>query len=172
MYKSKWALFFFSLMYLVNACTNFETPSFERLADLKLKAIDSNTLSLTANAWYSNPGLLSGYFTRTEIKVLMENYQLGTIDHTERIKVTAHKKFSIPISIRLDIKNLVHEDKTVLNTAIKGLLTKNMALQFSGTTYFELAGMEWAVPVNCTENVSLSTKKRSLIKSKIKIKVE
>lgn len=143
----------------ISACNlNNRKPTFKRVENVEVvKATLMNTV-ITADAVVYNPNGVSVYLNKTEIDVFANEVLVTHISQTEHTEISKKSEFNIPLKANFALNKLLEDGNMIsnlLNGGLKALKNETIDLQYKGTATFEVAGVEFDVPIDYTDEVVL-----------------
>lgn len=151
---SVFALSIVSLLF-ITACSGPKSPSFLKLEDLKVAKASRTNVILKADAVYHNSNNVSGTLTETNMKILVNDLEVTEINQRHSIPVPKESDFRVPVTIQFNPQKLNQENKGFLRKTLKSFLGKSMEVKYTGTITVEVLNIEFDVPVDYSEKVSL-----------------
>lgn len=148
----KKALLLLVINSLSLSCSVNEKPEFLRVENIKVLESTSESITLTADAFFINPNDVGGELNTDEIKVLVNNNEIGTVS-SESFKVPAKKEFSIPLKATILTKKLFNENN--LGGLIGSLFSKKIKVQYKGDINYKVFGFSHTYTIDKTEDVKI-----------------
>lgn len=133
-------------------CSVNKKPEFLRVENIKVLESDSNSVTLTADAFFNNPNDVGGELQTDAIKVFVNDNELATVS-SKSFKVPAKKEFSIPLKTTILTKELFNE--TNLGGLIGSLFSKKLKVQYKGDIKYKVLGFSHTYNIDKTEEVKI-----------------
>lgn len=134
------------------SCKVKEKPEFLRVENIKVLESTTNSVTLTADAFFLNPNDIGGELKSNGIKVFVNDNEMATVS-SESFKVPAKKEFSIPL------KAVIPADSIFSNKNIAGLLgslfSQKLKVQYKGNIKYKALGFTYTYEVDKTEDVKI-----------------
>lgn len=147
-------LYFFIVVFLLN-CSVKQKPIFIKVDDIKIASIVSDTLKLTANAFFKNPNDIGGKIATDSIKVIVNGAELAQVS-SEEFKVPAKQEFSIPLKVVIPTKKVFENNKNgILGGLISSLINQQIKVQFKGDLRYKVLGFSHTYPIDKTEEIKI-----------------
>lgn len=124
--------------------SNFEEPVFKDLKNVKLKDLQGNMATISAEAVVFNPNKKSGKLTDIVLDVWIDGKELGHIKQTHDLKIPAESEFNIPIETTIDLKQL---DQSLLSRALDIIGGKKFDVKYVGHVKVKVMGIGFKIPV-------------------------
>ena len=152
--KPTW--FTVALLTLLAGCAAPEKPEFIQMRNVMLSDVSQGMITLTSDAVYNNPNPFGGNMNRTDIKVSVNDMDIGTITQEDEIEIPANGEFVIPLTIRFPFDEVFNSnnEKSLIKGVLNALLDKKAKVHYEGKATFKLAGIEVPVPVSYDEEVT------------------
>jgi LEA14-like dessication related protein len=141
-------------MLLLLAWITVATGSCKPKEDVQLRKIKDIIVDVTtdpmlrANAVLYNPNSIRMTVKRINIEITVDGKKAGLIDQELKTKVPARAEFSIPLEVKLNLKELGFMD-----TVFAFIGGKKMQINYKGSIRLQYKGVPINVPVNYTEEV-------------------
>ena len=133
-------------------CSVKKKPQFVSLENIKVVGSTSKHVILSADALFINPNDIRGELKTDEIKVLMNDTEIGTVS-SENFKVPAKKEFTIPL------KAYVSKDSLFSNKSLDGfigsLFSNKVKVQYKGDIIYSAFGFSHTYNINKTEDLKI-----------------
>ncbi|CAL2103141.1 LEA_2 domain-containing protein [Tenacibaculum sp. 190130A14a] len=147
-------LYFFTAVFLWN-CSVKQKPVFIKVDDVKLLSIVSDTIKLSANAFFENPNDIGGKISTDFIKVIVNGAELARVS-SEEFKVPARKEFAIPLQVVIPTKEVFQNNKNgILGGLLNSLINQSIKVQFKGDLRYKVLGFSHVYPVDKTEDIKI-----------------
>lgn len=134
------------------SCSVNKKPEFLRVENIKVLASDSESITLTADAFFNNLNNVGGTLQTDEIKVFVNDNEISTIS-SERFKVPAKKEFSIPLKTKILTKTILSDGN--IGGLIGSLFSKKIKVQYVGTIKYKVLGFSHKYEIDTTEDVKI-----------------
>jgi len=96
-----------SLSLLIFSCTGFKDLEFKEYKDLKLDKVGFNKTTLSLSLVYYNPNNFGLELNHTEMDLFINDNYLGHVDQNVQVRVPKRDKFTLPIKVDIDMKNII-----------------------------------------------------------------
>lgn len=147
-------VYFFSIVFFLS-CTVKQKPIFIKVDDFKILSAASDTVKLSANAFFKNPNDIGGKIATDEIKVIVNDAEVAQVS-SEEFKVPARNEFAIPLKVVIPTKNIFNNNKNgILGGLINSFLNKSVKVQFKGDLRYKVLGFSHVYPIDKTENIKI-----------------
>ena len=143
-----------TLMFL-SGCSGPSSPDFLDLKNLKVVSANINKVVLSGNAIFNNPNSISGKLTKTNIRIKVNDIDITEIEQNISINVPKNSDFTIPVNFSFNPKKLTSENNGFLRNVLESFLNKELIVDYSGYVTVEVMGVEFDVPVEYSEKVSM-----------------
>lgn len=121
------------------------------LRQIKDVLVDASTdPMLRANAVFYNPNNTRGKLKRIQVKIFVNGKMAATVDQHLKTLIPAKKEFSIPLEVKLSMKELGFMD-----TLLGVLGGKRFEIRYEGTLKLTYHGIPFQVPVNYKDEVRI-----------------
>lgn len=143
------------LIITVVGCAVKQKPTFIKVDGIKIININSNTISLYAEALFNNPNVVGGYINTEGVKVAVNGIPFGVVS-TEKFKIPAKDNFKVPLKIEINTKELLDKDPNgFLNGLLNSVLNRSIKVQYEGVIQFKALGIRYSYPINKTETLKI-----------------
>jgi len=139
------------LFLTLTACVNKEIE-YQDVKNIKILSIDSDKITISADAVFKNPNILGGKVYPEDLKVFIENEEITTVKSQE-FKVPAVKEFSVPLEATIPFEKIPGFKKGGLLGAIIGGLTKTHKVSFKGRLNYKVVGFKSSYKIDHTEEL-------------------
>ncbi len=134
-------------LVLIAGCKPKEDVVLRNIKDVVVDA-SNNEPFLKANAILYNPNNLRMTVKKIDMEIFVDGKKAAVIDQQLKLKVPAKAEFTVPLEVKLNLKELGFMD-TVL-----GLLGgKRFQIQYKGSIRLQYNGVPITVPVNHKEEI-------------------
>lgn len=134
------------------SCSINEKPEFININDVKVLESNSKFITITANAFFINPNVISGELKTDSVKIFINDNEIATIS-TDSFEVPAKKEFSIPLTAKVPIESLYSKEN--LGSLIGSLFSKKVKIQYKGDIKYKVFGFSHAYHVDETEIIKI-----------------
>ena len=142
----------FLLLFLsLSSCVK-KNIEYQKLENIKIISIDSNEITLSANAVFKNPNILGGKVFPEDLKIFIEDQEITTVKSKE-FKVPAVKEFSVPLEATIPFDKIPGYKKGGILGAIIGGLTKTHKVSFKGNLNYRVVGFKSSYKIDHTEEL-------------------
>jgi len=153
------ALFVILTLGFITGCSEGpQSPDFLKLENVKISSANTTKVVLKGDALFNNPNAISGKLTKTNIHIKVNDVDITDIEQKVSIDVPKNSEFTVPVNFSFNPKKLTSENKGFLKNALKSFLNKELTVDYSGTVTVEVLGIEFDVPVDFQEQVSMGIK--------------
>lgn len=122
------------------------------LKQIRDVVVDANTdPTLRANAIFYNPNDMRGKLKRINVEVFVNGKKGATINQKLRTEIPAKNEFTVPLEVKLSIKELGFMD-----TLLGVLGGKKFEIRYQGSLRLTYRGLPITVPVNYKDEVRVS----------------
>jgi LEA14-like dessication related protein len=140
-------LIFISLFLL--SCTKFKDLEFKEYRDVKLEKVGFNKTTLSLSLIYYNPNNFGLELNHTEMDLFINDNYLGHVDQNVQVRVPKRDKFTLPIKIDIDMKNII-------KNGLMGLFNKEVEIRAKGKIKAGKANIFKVVPFEYKTKQKLS----------------
>lgn len=120
----------------------------KRINDVVVEA--SSDPVLRANALFYNPNKMSGRLKRIQVDVYVDGKKAATVDQELKTKIPARGEFTVPLEVRLAIREL-----GFMNTLLGVLGGKTFDVHYVGSLKLTYRGIPVRVPVDYKDEVKV-----------------
>jgi hypothetical protein len=142
-------LFWLGFTLLLLGCHSIKPLEFRACKDWQLKPGFTES-TLQANLVYFNPNRAGVTVDQIEMEIFLDGRMLGRVSQLLKLPIPGKQEFSLPMTIKLDMKNL-------LNNALSGLLKQRLSLRSVGKVRVAKAGIHLWIPVDATAEIENPT---------------
>ena len=136
---------------MITSCAVKKKPVFVKVDNVKVISIASDTIRLSAEAFFKNPNDIGGKISTDEIKVIVNGAELAQVS-SEEFKVPARKDFVIPLNVVIPAKRVFENNKNgLLGGLINSVLNRTVKVQFKGDLKYKVLGFSNVYPIDKTE---------------------
>lgn len=135
-------------LWLLGSCATYEAVELRQIKSVVADVSDHPMLK--AEALFYNPNKQQGKLKSIQVDVYVEGKKAATIDQRVKIKVPAKGEFSVPLEIKLNLK-----EQGLMNTVLSVLGAKKMKMRYKGHIVVGYHGIPVRVAVDHEENVRI-----------------
>ncbi|MBL0741622.1 LEA type 2 family protein [Chryseolinea lacunae] len=122
------------------------------LRQIRDVVVDANSEPmLRANAIFFNPNKVRGKLKRINVDIYINGKKSARVDQKLRTEIPAQKEFSVPLEVKLAIKELGFMD-----TLLGMIGGKKLEVRYQGYLKLTYHGFPIRVPVDYTDNIRIS----------------
>ena len=149
--KNKKNTFFMliSISLLLLSCTKFKDLEFKEYRDVKLDKVGFNKTTLSLSLVYYNPNNFGLELNHTEMDLFINDNYLGHVDQNVQIRIPKRDKFTLPIKVDVDMKNII-------KNSLIGLFNKEVEIRAKGKIKAGKANIFKVVPFEYKTKQKLS----------------
>lgn len=134
------------------SCSVNEKPEFLGIENIEVLESNSKYVTFTADALFLNPNDIGGELQTDEIKVFVNDNEMGTIS-TKSFKVPAKKEFSIPLNTNIPTDSLFSNKN--ISGLIGSLFSKKIKVQYTGDIKYKVLGFSYTYDIDKTEDLKI-----------------
>jgi LEA14-like dessication related protein len=145
-------LFIGTMLLVLTTLIGCEKPD----QDIELKRIKDVVVEATtdpllkANAVFFNPNNVRGKIKKIKVDIFVNGKKAGSVDQDLKLSVPAQAEFTVPIEVKLAIKELGFMD-----TVLGMLGGKKFDVRYEGFLKLNYHGIPIKVPVNYSDEVKI-----------------
>jgi LEA14-like dessication related protein len=149
--KTQW-LFIGTMLLVLTTLIGCEKPDQDiELKRIKDVVVDATTDPLLkANAVFFNPNNVRGKIKKIKVDIFVNGKKAGSVDQDLKLSVPAQAEFTVPIEVKLAIKELGFMD-----TVLGMLGGKKFDVRYEGFLKLNYHGIPIKVPVNYSDEVKI-----------------
>lgn len=136
------------LVLMMFSCKPKEEVQLRQIRDIVVDATTDPLLR--ANAILYNPNNLRMTVKKIDLEVFVDGKKAAIIDQQMKIKVPANSEFTIPLEVKLNIKEI-----GLLDAVFAVIGGKRMQIHYKGSIRLQYKGIPINVPVNYKEEVRI-----------------
>ena len=130
------------------ACSKPEPPVFLRMENVEVLDIRKSRVYVTANAVFNNPNPISGNLVGTDLKVIVNEVDMGTVGLDTTTVIPVKSDFLVPINVDFPVNKVFENQKGLLKGVLNALIDKKAKVQFKGTITLDFLKVQFDVPVD------------------------
>lgn len=134
------------------SCSVNEKPEFLKIENIQVIESSSDSITLSADAFFSNPNDIGGELKSDGIKVFVNDVEMTTIS-SKNFKVPAKHEFSIPLQASIPTKRIFNTNN--IGGVINSLFSKKVKVQYIGDIKYKVLGFSHSYTVDKTENIKI-----------------
>lgn len=146
--KLRCAVLFFSLIVLLNGCSQYQEVELRQIKNVVADVTDHPMLR--AEAIFYNPNKQHGKLKAIHIDVFVDGKKAADVNQRLRIKVPARGEFSIPLEVKLNLK-----EQGVMNTLLGVIGARRFKVRYKGYVTVNYHGLPVRVAVDHEEDVRM-----------------
>lgn len=137
------------LIFQSASCTKVKELEYKGIDKVSVQSVSLSKMSLLVNLKYYNPNAFGIDVKQTQLSLYLNNHFIGLADQPEKTQIPKQSDFIFPVVVHFDpIK--------ALGTAFSSIFSKSNQLTIQGSAKLGKGGVYMTVPLNITENISLS----------------
>ncbi len=133
-------------------CKIKEKPLFVDVKNVKVLESTSKTVTLTADALFTNPNTIGGLLKTDEIKIYINGNEVGYVS-TDAFKVPAKKDFSIPLRATVPVDSIFSNKN--IGGLIGSLFSQKIKVQYKGGIIYKTLGLTYTYNLDETNNIKI-----------------
>ncbi|MFD0962794.1 hypothetical protein [Pseudofulvibacter geojedonensis] len=149
----KQTIAFLILFLSLNSCIK-RNIEYQKLENIKIISVDSNEITLSADAIFKNPNILGGKVFPEDLKVFIGEEEITSVKSRD-FKVPAVKEFSVPLEATIPFNKIPGYKKGGILGVIMGSLSKTHKVSFKGILNYRVAGFKSIYKIDHTEELKL-----------------
>ncbi len=130
------------------ACSKPAAPTFLRMEIDEVQNITKSQVYVKANAVFNNPNSVAGKLVRTDLKVVVNDVEVGTVQQDTTSVIPVNSDFKVPVSVNFPLKKVFSNKKGVLKGVLNALLDKKAKVRYEGTITIDFLKVNFDVPVD------------------------
>lgn len=134
------------------SCSVNEKPEFLKIENIQVIESSSDSITLSADAFFINPNDIGGELKSDGIKVFVNDVEMTTIS-SKSFKVPARHEFSIPLQASIPTKRIFNTNN--IGGVINSLFSKKVKVQYIGDIKYKVLGLSHSYTVDKTENIKI-----------------
>ncbi|WP_298778633.1 LEA type 2 family protein [uncultured Polaribacter sp.] len=151
----KKGLYFLVLFLFIFSCSVNKSPVFIKVDNLKLISVASDTIRLSANAFFENPNDVGGKISTDEIKVIVNDTEVAQVSSDE-FKVPVRSEFQVPLKVVIPTHKIFGKNKNgILGGLLKSVFNKSIKIQFKGEIKYKVLGFSSTYPIDQTQDLKI-----------------
>ena len=142
-------LFFLPFLLLVSCKKPQEDIVLRQIRDVVVDA--SSDPMLKANAIFYNPNDVRGKLKKIDVEIFVNGKKAATVDQEMKTSIPAESEFTVPLEVKLSIKEL-----GLMDTLFGMIGGKTFKIHYKGSLKLSYRGLPINVPVDYHDEVRLS----------------
>lgn len=139
-----------SITVFLAGCKEPKDLEFKEIRNSKLGNIGFSKATLTGDVVLYNPNNFSLELSRMDLDIYVENTLFGHTSQTVQVKVPSRQEFTLPLTLDVDIKNL-------LKNGALSLMNKEVNIRALGSVKVGKMGVYKSFPVDYTTKQNISS---------------
>lgn len=149
----KRSIVFILVIYsLVFNCTVREKPQFIGIDNFKVLDSNIESITISADAEFSNPNDLGGTLQTDALKVFVNDKEIATFSSKE-FEVPSRDRFTIPLTVSVATDSIINQSN--LSGLLGSLLSKKIKVKYKGDIKYKILGYASTYKVDKTEDVKI-----------------
>lgn len=146
--RFKAGLFALGIAILLGSCKPKEDVQLRKIKDIVVDATTDPLLR--ANALLYNPNNIRMTVKKIDMEIFVDGKKAAVIDQRLKIKVPAKAEFTVPLEVKLNLKEL-----GFLDTVLSMIGGKRMKIQYKGSIRLQYGGVPFTVPVDYKDEIQI-----------------
>jgi hypothetical protein len=155
-YNSRFMLkriLFISLFFtLVFNCTITKQPEFIRLENIKIINSSTQSITLSADAFFINPNDVRGVLRTDDLKVYVNDTQVAIIVSDE-FNVPSKENFKIPLIVAVATDSI--RDKKSIGGLLNSLISRRLKVQYKGSIKYKFLSYSSSYSIDETQELKI-----------------
>ncbi len=145
-----WAfsLIFLVFLLMIQGCKPKEDVQLRQIKDVIVDATSDPLLK--ANAILYNPNNIRMTVKKIDMEVFVDGKKAAVIDQQMKLKVPARSEFTVPLEVKLNMKEI-----GLLDAVFAVIGGKKFQIHYKGTIRLQYKGVPFSVPVNHKEEIRI-----------------
>ena len=118
------------------------------MEDVEVLDVKNGQVYVTANAIFNNPNPVSGKLVDTNLKVMVNEIDMGTVQQDTTTAIPANSDFKVPVNINFPLKKVFESKKGLLKGVLNALIDKKANEKYEGTITLNFLKVDFDVPVD------------------------
>lgn len=150
------SIFLASTLLLLTACSKPQKPEFKGVDNITINMDGMEVIHVTGDAVFHNPNAIDIRITGTNLEVFIDGIPAGKLERELDNVLKANENSGIPIEVDLPTDKVFSNPLQMIGGALQALGGRKYTVQFKGTVTVKAAGINWDLPIDQTEEVSLT----------------
>ncbi len=143
----KYTFLIFTCLFFI-ACSKPAAPTFLKMEDVEVVDVKDKQVYVTANAVFNNPNPVAGKLVDTDLKVIVNEIDMGTVQQDTTTAIPANSNFKVPVHINFPINKVFSSKKGLLKGVLNALIDKKANVKYEGTITLNFLKVNFDVPVD------------------------
>jgi len=143
------SLLFFAILLVTSSCTPKEPIVLRQIKEVVADATSQPTLK--AEAIFYNPNNTRLQLKKIDVDIYIGGKKVGEVDQEMKTIIPAHDEFTVPIEVKLAMK-----DFGFLDTLFGMIGGKKLEIQYKGSLKLTYHGLPVRVPVDYKDEIRLN----------------
>ncbi len=144
------------VVFSMVGCKQPEAPEYLGLQNIQIAKADAQQSILSADVKFFNPNAYPMQLKKAEMDVYINDKLANHYLMDSTIYIPAKDSFWVPVTIQLDLKN-------ILGNAVQSLLNDQIKIKLEGHARIKKGGFGFRVPVHYEETEKLSSLMKGII---------
>jgi len=118
------------------------------MENVEVVDVKNGQVYVTANAVFNNPNPVSGKLVDTDLKVMVNEIDMGTVQQDTTTAIPANADFKVPVNINFPLKKVFESKKGLLKGVLNALIDKKANVKYEGTITLNFLKVNFDVPVD------------------------
>ncbi len=147
-------IFLLVITSIFTACKYDETPEFIRVSSIEVIDYSPESITLASDLIFNNPNHVSGILQADNIKVFINNIDMGTVNSPDFI-VPAKNELSVPIEFIFSYKDIFKDPENLLGNILNVATEKKLDVRYVGNLTYKLKVFTYDYPLDYSQEISL-----------------
>ncbi len=148
-YMKSTLLYCIILILILPYCRAPQDLVFKDYKNLRLQNVSFSNANLAVDLIYYNPNTIGLELNRTDFDLYIDSSYLGHSSQILQVAIPARKEFTIPLTLQVDMKNL-------LKNGLTALTNKEVLVQLKGNVRVGKAGIYKVIKVDYASKQNFS----------------
>lgn len=139
---------------LVISCKFDKAPEFVRVSSINVSDYTPEKITLTSDLVFNNPNHVGGVLQAENIKVIINNIEMGTVNSPDFIVPSLHE-FSVPIEFVFSYKDIFKDPENLLVNILNAATNKKINVRYVGNITYKLNVFTYDYPLEYSQEIHL-----------------
>lgn len=115
---------------------------------LDVQNISKNEVFVKANAVFNNPNPVAGKLVNTDLNVIVNEVDIGTVQQDTTISIPPSSDFKVPVNVNFPLSKVLLNKKGLLKGVLNALIDKKAQVHYEGKITINFMKINFDVPVD------------------------
>lgn len=143
------------------SCKSTFQPEYKGVSKFEVKEVNIYKVELAVEVEYYNPNPIGGELVSTEIRLFVNDVDLGIVNQVLEASIKPKSLFYVPLSFDFSPKNVLNKNDNLISGILSAITDKSITVRYEGYAEVRFARTKFKIPLTYEEDIPLKKIKNS-----------